>query len=57
MFGIAVDDIVHKTTGKTILNHVADAFKSSTESSGENNGGNVAPTGDGKGCTDRDLPI
>ena len=56
-FTLLVDGGLRLSTGKGIWDHVVDAYNSSTESSDQNDGGNVAPTGDGKGCTDRGLPI
>ena len=50
-----------ETTGKGVTANIIDAAKdamnSSTDSSDQGDGGNVAPTGNGKGCTDRGLPF
>ena len=55
------DGASYVLTGKGITEHFMDAskdiYQDATGSSDQNNGGNVAPTGDGKGCTDRGLPI
>ena len=57
----AVDSWTYALTGKGITEHVmdtaVDAIKSASGSSDQNDGCNVAPTGDGKGCTDRGLPF
>ena len=57
----AADAWSYTVTGKGITEHFMDAskdiYQSATWSSDQNNGGNVAPTGDGKGCTDRDWPV
>ena len=60
-FVLIIDLGLRRSTGKGIWDHVEEAMnpndQPTTESGGENNGGNVAPTGDGKGCIDRGLPI
>ena len=44
-------------TGKGLSEHFDDAVQAGVEWLESEDGGNVAPTGDGKGCTDRDLPM
>ena len=53
MIGIAIDAVIEKETGKTILEHATDAVKSVLKP----DQCEVAPTGDGKGCTNRDWPV
>ena len=51
--GITLNFLVEELTGKGIVDHVADAVESSLKP----DQCEVAPTGDGKGCTDRDWPV
>jgi len=44
-------------TGKGLGEHWVDAVGAATDWVNSQGDDNVAPTGDGKGCTDRDLPM
>ena len=54
---LIADMLLEKSTGKGIGEHWIDACGKAVEWATSEDEGNVAPTGDGKGCTDRDLPM
>jgi len=51
--GITIDAFIEKETGKGIVDHIGEAVESALKP----DQCEVAPTGDGKGCTDRDMPM
>ena len=55
-FVFAADLVLEHTTGKGVSEHTSDAVGTAMDywSGG---GNSVAPTDDGKGCTDRDIPF
>ena len=54
---LAADLLLEHHTGKGIGEHFSDAVEGAYEWATSEDECSVAPTKDGKGCTDRDLPM